>query len=73
MNDFVKEDHTELYETLHMAGVIDWAIDLNGYGGDDISPGPGANIVYPRRASGTRPTRRRAVRLPASSSCRHTR
>ncbi|OQE91525.1 hypothetical protein PENNAL_c0009G03696 [Penicillium nalgiovense] len=27
----VAEDHTELYETLHMAGVIDWAIDLNGY------------------------------------------
>lgn len=47
MNDSVKQDRTELYETLHMAGVIDWAIDLNGYGGDDISPGPGANIVYP--------------------------
>ncbi|KAL4898449.1 hypothetical protein BDV59DRAFT_197356 [Aspergillus ambiguus] len=47
MDDVVKLDRTVLYESLHMAGVIDWAIDLNGYGGDDISPGPGANLVYP--------------------------
>lgn len=30
-----------------MGGVVDWAIDLNGFGADTITAGPGANIVYP--------------------------
>ncbi|KAJ9293520.1 CAZyme family GH18 [Paecilomyces variotii] len=47
MDDSVKQDRTKLYESLHMAGVIDWAIDLDGYGVDDVSPGPGGNLVYP--------------------------
>ncbi|KAJ9318482.1 CAZyme family GH18 [Paecilomyces variotii] len=47
MDDSVKQDRSKLYESLHMAGVIDWAIDLDGYGGDDVSPGPGGNLVYP--------------------------
>jgi chitinase len=47
MNDDTKQDRTKLYKSLNMAGVIDWAVDLNGYEGADISPGAAANIVYP--------------------------
>jgi chitinase len=47
MNDDTKQDRTELYKSLNMAGVIDWAVDLNGYEGAPISPGAAANIVYP--------------------------
>jgi chitinase len=47
MNNDTKQDRTKLYKSLNMAGVIDWAVDLNGYEGADISPGAAANIVYP--------------------------
>lgn len=47
MDDDVKADRKALYQLIHMGGVVDWAIDLNGFGGDTIAAGPSANIVYP--------------------------
>ncbi|RDW81617.1 class V chitinase Chi100 [Aspergillus mulundensis] len=47
MDDKVKADRKALYQGLRMGGVIDWAVDLNGFGGDTIAAGPDANIVYP--------------------------
>jgi chitinase len=47
MDDDVKADRQVLYKELQMGGVVDWAIDLNGFGGDTIAAGPAASIVYP--------------------------
>ncbi|OBT95608.2 hypothetical protein VE01_05878 [Pseudogymnoascus verrucosus] len=43
----VKADQKALYKLLNIGGVVDWAIDLEGFGGDTIASGPSTNIVYP--------------------------
>ncbi|KAK4197626.1 family 18 putative glycoside hydrolase [Triangularia verruculosa] len=50
MDNKVKADRTVLYKLFNMGGVVDWAIDLDGFGGDSDSiagSDPAANIVYP--------------------------
>ncbi|KAI8277403.1 hypothetical protein K4K60_006981 [Colletotrichum sp. SAR11_57] len=47
MDDDLKADRKALYESLNFAGIIDWAIDLQGFGGDSIDYGSSSNIVYP--------------------------
>jgi chitinase len=48
MDNDVKADRTALYKLLNMGGVVDWAIDLDGFGGDSIAGSdPSADIVYP--------------------------
>lgn len=47
MDDDLKSDRKALYESLNFAGIIDWAIDLQGFGGDSIDYGSSSNIVYP--------------------------
>ncbi|KAK2028159.1 glycoside hydrolase [Colletotrichum zoysiae] len=46
IDDDLKADRKALYESLNFAGVIDWAIDLQGFGGDSIDYGSSSNIVY---------------------------
>ena len=47
MDDAVKADRKVLYQGLDFAGIVDWAIDLQGFGGDNIGSGASSNIVYP--------------------------
>lgn len=48
MDNTVKADRTALYKLLNMGGVVDWAIDLDGFGGDSIGDSdPSADVVYP--------------------------
>lgn len=49
MDDKVKADRTLLYKGLNFAGIVDRAIDLEGFGGngDNIDSGASSNIVYP--------------------------
>ncbi|RMZ84417.1 hypothetical protein DV738_g462, partial [Chaetothyriales sp. CBS 135597] len=47
MDDNVKADRKSMYQALNMGGVVDWAIDLLGFGADTIASSPSVNIVYP--------------------------
>ena len=47
MDKNIKADRKALYKGLNFAGIIDWAIDLQGYGADTIGSGASSNIVYP--------------------------
>jgi chitinase len=47
MDDTTKAQRRSLYQSLNFAGIIDWAIDLEGFGGDSLSSGASSNIVYP--------------------------
>jgi chitinase len=45
MDDSVKASRKTLYQGLNFAGIIDWAIDLQGFNGDTIGPGAASNVV----------------------------
>jgi chitinase len=55
MDDSVKADRKALYQSLNFAGIVDWAIDLQGFGGDNIGSGASSNIVYPPPSLWTSP------------------
>jgi chitinase len=45
MEDSVKADRKALFQGFNFAGIIDWAIDLQGFNGDTIGPGAASNVV----------------------------
>ena len=47
MDETLKADRKALYQSLNFAGIVDWAIDLLGFGADSIDFGASSNIVYP--------------------------
>jgi chitinase len=55
MDDSVKADRKALYGGLNFAGIVDWAIDLQGFNGDTIGSGASSNIVYPPPSLWTSP------------------
>jgi chitinase len=55
MDDKTKTDRTALFKSLAFGGIVDWAIDLQGYGADEIGFGSSSNVVYPPPSIWTSP------------------
>jgi chitinase len=64
MDNTVKADRKALYQGLNFAGIIDWAIDLQGFGADLIGPGAASNIVYPPSSIWSSPNPQAACKPP---------